>query len=91
MQVTEQLGSASSHPIQFFGCHDKRPSSGEWLTTVSASWNKYDTPASDVSLRHSAVWNVVEMTLKINLYELTARRLNAVFWKLNEWKLREIP
>jgi hypothetical protein len=28
MQVTEQLGPASGHPIQFFGCRD-RPSSGD--------------------------------------------------------------
>jgi hypothetical protein len=34
---------------------------------------------------------VAEMTLKINLYELTARHLNAAFWKQNEWKLGEIP
>jgi hypothetical protein len=28
MRVTKQLGSASGHPIQFFGCRDERPSSG---------------------------------------------------------------
>jgi hypothetical protein len=36
MQVTEKLGSASGHLIQIFGCRDKRPSSGERLTAVSA-------------------------------------------------------
>jgi hypothetical protein len=69
MQVTEQLGSASGRPIQFFGCHE-RLSSGDWLTAVSALRKKYDTPASAVRLRHSAVWNMAEMTLRINLYEL---------------------
>jgi hypothetical protein len=81
MQVTKQLGSASGHPISFFGCCDKRPSSGEWLIADSASLKKYDTPATAMRLRHSAVWNVAEMTLKINLYELTAHHLNAAFWK----------
>jgi hypothetical protein len=41
------------------------------LTAVSASWKKYDTPKSAVRLRHSAMWNVSEMTLQSNLYELT--------------------
>jgi hypothetical protein len=70
MQVTEQLGSASGLPIQFFGCHE-RPSRGDWLTAVSALQKKYDTPALAMRLRHLAVWNVVEMTSEINLYELT--------------------
>jgi hypothetical protein len=39
---------------------------------VSASRKKYDTPASAMRLRYSTVWNVGEMTLEINLYELTA-------------------
>jgi hypothetical protein len=84
MQVTKQLGSASSHSIQFFGCRNKRPSSGESLTAVSASWKKYDNPTMAMSLCHSAVCNVVEMTL-------TMRHLNEVFWKQNEWTLGEIP
>jgi hypothetical protein len=84
MQVTKQLGSASGHLIQFFGCREKRPSNEESLTAVSASWNKYDNPATAVRLRHSAVGNVTEMTL-------TAHHLHAVFWKQNKWKLGEIP
>jgi hypothetical protein len=44
-----------------------------------------------VRLRHSAVQNVAEMTLETTLYELTARHLNAAFWKQNKWKLGEIP
>jgi hypothetical protein len=63
MQVTKQLGSASSHPIQFFGCCNKTPKSGEWLTAVSVSWKKYNNPVTAVRLCHSAVYNVVEMTL----------------------------
>jgi hypothetical protein len=74
-----------------FGCCDKKPSSVEWLTAVSASWKKYNTPAMAVRLRYTALWNVAEMTLKINPYELTACHLNTTFWKLNEWKLGEIP
>jgi hypothetical protein len=73
MQVTKQLRSASSHPIQFFVCRDKRSSGGEWLTAVSASWKKYDPSAMAVRLRHSAVWNVAEVTLAVG-------HLNAVFW-----------
>jgi hypothetical protein len=83
MQVTKQLGSASSHPIQFLGYRDKRPSSEECLTAVSASWKKYDNPTTAMRLHHSAVRNIVEMTL--------TSHLNAVFWKQNEWKLWEIP
>jgi hypothetical protein len=71
-------------PNTVFGCRDKRLSSGEWLTAVSASWKKYDTSATAVRLRHSAVWNMEEVTL-------TARHLNAAFWKQNKWKLAEIP
>jgi hypothetical protein len=84
MQATKQLGSASGHLIQFFGCRDKRSSSGEWLTAVSALGKKYETSVTAVRSRHSAVWYVAEMTL-------TARHLNAAFWKQNKWKLREIP
>jgi hypothetical protein len=58
-------------------------SSGERLTVVSASWNKYDTYMTAMRLRHSAVWNMAEVTL-------TARHLNAAFWKQNKWKLGEI-
>jgi hypothetical protein len=43
---------------------------GDWLGAVSASQKKYDTPMSAIRLYHSAVWNVAEMTLEINLYEL---------------------
>jgi hypothetical protein len=70
MQVTEQLGSASGCPIRFFGCCD-RPSNGDWLQSC-ASQKKYDTPALGVRLCHSTVWNMGELTLEINLYELTA-------------------
>jgi hypothetical protein len=70
MQVMEQLGSASGHPIQFFGCRD-RLSSGNWLTAVSASWKKYDTSVLAVRLRHSSVRNAMKMTLDSILYELT--------------------
>jgi hypothetical protein len=42
------------------------------LTAVSVLQNKYDTPPLAMKLRHSAVWNEAEMTLEINLYELTA-------------------
>jgi hypothetical protein len=69
-QVTEQLGSASSCPIQLFGCSE-RLSSGNWLPEVSALQKKYNTPTVAVRLCHSAVWNVAEMTLEINLYQLT--------------------
>jgi hypothetical protein len=72
MQVMKQLGSASSHPIQFFGCRDKRPCNGEWLAAVSASWKKHDTSATAARLHYSAVWNVAEVTF-------TARHLNTVF------------
>jgi hypothetical protein len=50
----------------------QRVSSGEWLTAVSASRKKYDTPTLAVWLRHSAVWNWAKMTLEIKLCELTA-------------------
>jgi hypothetical protein len=48
----------------------QRLSSGEWPTTISASWKKYKPPSA-VRLCHSAVSNLAEMTLKINLHELT--------------------
>jgi hypothetical protein len=70
MQVMEQLGWASGRPIQFFSCRE-RLSSGDRLTAVSVSQKKYDTPASAVRFCHSTVWNVGELTLEINLYELT--------------------
>jgi hypothetical protein len=38
MQVMEQLGSASDHPIQFFGCHE-RLSTGDWLQSVHRGRN----------------------------------------------------
>jgi hypothetical protein len=44
-----------------------------------------------MKVRHFAVWNVAEMTLEINLYQLTAHHLNAAFWKQNEWELGAIP
>jgi hypothetical protein len=53
MQVTEQLGSAPSRLIQFFGCHDRLSSGG--LTTVYALRKKSSTPASAVRLGHSTV------------------------------------
>jgi hypothetical protein len=100
VHITEQLRSVSSCPIQFFTCHE-RPSSGDWLTAVSASRKKYDTPTSAVRSHHSAVWNVAEITLEINLYELTVpseccasetesmetRRNSLRFWnrKCNKW------
>jgi hypothetical protein len=31
---------------------------------------KYDTTVSAMRLHHSAAWNLAEMTLEINLYEL---------------------
>jgi hypothetical protein len=49
----------------------QRPSSGKWLAAVFALRKKYDIPASAVRLCNSAVWNVAEMTLEINLYEQT--------------------
>jgi hypothetical protein len=72
VQVTEQLGSASGHPIQFFSCRE-RPSSGEWLQSVHCRRNTTPPPpqTSAVRLCHSTVWNTGEMTLEINLYELT--------------------
>jgi hypothetical protein len=42
------------------------------LTTVCALRKKYDTPASAVRLHHSTLWNMGEMTLEINLCEVTA-------------------
>jgi hypothetical protein len=69
MPVTEQLGTASSHPIQFFGCRE-RPSSGDWPQSVHCGRNT--TPPRQLRLRHSTVWNMGKMTLEINLYELTA-------------------
>jgi hypothetical protein len=71
MQVTEQLQSSSSRWIQFFSCRES-PSSVDCQTVVSASRNKYDTPVLAVRLCHPAVWNMADMTLEINLYELTA-------------------
>jgi hypothetical protein len=84
MQVTKQLVLASGHLIQFFVCCDKRPSSGEWLTAVSALWKEYDTSTTAMRLRHAAVWNVAEVTL-------TVHHLNTAFWEQNKWKLGEIP
>jgi hypothetical protein len=55
----------------------QRPSSGDrrtdwltdWLTAVSASWEKYNTPHHEVA---SFCWvKPVEMTLEINICELT--------------------
>jgi hypothetical protein len=56
------------------GCCDKRSSSGEWLTAVCALWKKYETSTMAVRLRHSAVWNMAEVTL-------TVHHLNTAFWK----------
>jgi hypothetical protein len=58
-------------PDTIFRLSWQTPSSGEWLTAVSASQKKYDSPTSAMRLRHSDVWNLTEMTLEINLYELT--------------------
>jgi hypothetical protein len=44
----------------------------DWLTAVSASRKKYGTLTSAVRLRDSGMWNVAEMSLESNLYELTA-------------------
>jgi hypothetical protein len=70
MHITEEVGSASGCLIQFFGCHE-RLSSGYWLTEVSALQKKYDMPMATMRLCHSAVQNVAEMTLEINLCQLT--------------------
>jgi hypothetical protein len=70
MQVTEQLGGFRL-PDTIFRLSWQRPSGGEWLTAVFAVQKKYDTPALAVRLCHSAVWNLVEMSVEINLHELT--------------------
>jgi hypothetical protein len=85
MQVTKGLGSASGHPIQFFHCRDKRPSSGEWLTAVSASLKKYDTSMTAVRLHHSDVWNVVEVTLPFECCIFETERMETWGNSLRFW------
>jgi hypothetical protein len=89
MQVTEQLGSASSHPIQFFSCRG-RPSTGDWLTDCSLCIAK--------EIWHPCVTREVasfchEMQQKWRwrlTYTNWPRHLNAALWKQNKWKLWEI-
>jgi hypothetical protein len=84
MQVTEQLGSASARPIQFFGCCE-RPSSGDWLQSVHRGRN--------ITSPHR-LWGctipLCEMWGKWP-WRLTSmnwpHHLNAAFWKWKEWKL----
>jgi hypothetical protein len=67
LQVMEQLGSASGCSVQFFGCRDRDQAVGsDWLQSLHYG------RSTTVRLRHSAVWNMAEMTLEINLYEQTA-------------------
>jgi hypothetical protein len=71
-QVAEQLVSVSGCPIQFFGCREGS-SGGDWLTYWLQSLHCGRRTAR---LRqpwgcHFAVWNIAEMTLEINLYEVT--------------------
>jgi hypothetical protein len=70
-QVTEQLGSASGRPTQFLVVVRDRVVGTDWLTAACALWKKYNVALLAMRLRHSAVWNVAEMTLEINLYKLT--------------------
>jgi hypothetical protein len=69
--VMEQLGSASGHPIQFFSCCDRaRVVGSDWLQSLYH--RRKTTLPRQLWGCHPAVWNLVEMTLEINLYELTA-------------------
>jgi hypothetical protein len=87
MHVTEQLGSASGRPVQFFCCRD-RPLTGDWLQSVHRGRNTSPLCRPwGCAILLCATWGKWPWRLASMNWLC---HLNAAFWKWNKWILREI-